>query len=325
MKENSELKRYNIEPIRRLTTEEIEYIASQTTKKMEMMLPEFKGDYVYEQIKKANIYLAKIPNKYTSVNYIVSNNTIYIRGEENIKNINEFMLHEIFHYIQCNGENNPGGMPIQMGLCKFNSYKVKGLAMNEAAIQLIISVILENKQENNNYFDIHIKSIYNKYFPILCALLQQIVYILGYKELLNSMLENSDEFKEKFEEFAGKKAYAFLIEAFDKMMKARDKIAENNRIISNESTNEKKKKILQKQIEIYVKEIQNHFLAIQKLCFTEYFNPLFKSAKNKDDILNIKKEIERYHQHTGSINDKDDFMIYTQNKIRILNKKLKIK
>ena len=323
MEEINELKRYNIKPIRKLTDEEVEFIAVEITKKMETMIPDFKGDYLYEQVKKAKFYLADIPNKYTKVNYIVSNNTIYIRNEENIKMIDEFMFHEIFHYIQCNGENNPGGMPIQMGLCKFKTYKIKGLALNEAATQLVISMIFENKQENNNYFGIQVKSIYNKYFPILCAILQQIVYILGYKELLNSMLQNNDDFKLKFEEFAGKKAYDFLIESFDKMMRARDKIAENNRIMNNEFVSKTKKKILQKQIDIYVKEIQNHFLAIQKLCYTEYFNPLFKKAKNKDDIKKLQEEIEKYHQHTGKINEKDDFMIYVQHKMRILNKKIK--
>ena len=323
MKENNELKRYDIKPIRKLKKEEVEFIATEATKRMETMIPNFKGNYVYEQIQKANFYLADIPNKYTKVNYIVSNNTIYIRNEENIKKVDEFMFHEIFHYIQCNGKNNPGGMPTQMGLCKFHVYKITGLAINEAATQLIISMIFDNKQENNNYFGIQVKSIYNKYFPILCAILQQIVYILGYEELLKSMLQNSDDFEMQFEKFAGKKAYSFLIESFDKMMKARDKIAENNRIIHSEYLSKSKKKILEKQIDICVKEIQNHFFAIQKLCYTEYFNPLFKKAKNKDDIKNLEKEIERYHQHTGKINEKDDFMIYSQNKMRILNKKIK--
>lgn len=83
-----------------------------------------------------------------------------------------------------------------------------------------------------------------------------------------------------------------------------------------------KKRILQKQIDILVKEIQNHFMAIQKLCYTEYFKPLFKKVKNKDDLLKLKEEIEKYHQHTGNINEKDNFMIYIQNQMRKINKKL---
>lgn len=323
MKENAELKRYNIEPIRELNEEEIEYIATEVTKKMETMLPEFNGNHLYEQINNAKMYIARIPNKYTKVNYIVSNNTIYIRGEENIKNIDETMFHEIFHYIQCNQKNNPGGMPEQMGLCKFKAYKIKGLAINEAATQLVISIIFNNKQENNNFFGIQVKSIYNRYFPILCALLQQVIYVLGHKELLNSMLENNDDFQKKFEEFAGRKAYDFLLESFDKMMEARDKIAEKNRILKDKNLNKRKAKILQKQIDILVKEIQNHFFAIQKLCYTEYFNPLFKNVKNKDDILELKEEIQKYHQHTGKVNEKDDFMIYVQNKMHKLNKKIR--
>ena len=40
-------------------------------------------------------------------------------------------------------------MPIRLGLCKFNMYDISGLAINEAVIQLIISVIFEHEQEYN--------------------------------------------------------------------------------------------------------------------------------------------------------------------------------
>ena len=323
MEENKELKRYNIKPIRELTSEEIEYIAKETTKKMETMITDFNGERMYKKIKEARIYLADIPNKFTKVNYIVSENAIYIRGEENIREIDEVMFHEIFHYIQCNKENNEGGMPNQMGLCKFGSYSIKGLALNEAAIQLIISMVFDNKQESNQYFRIQIKSIKNKYFPILCALLQQIIYILGHMPLLTSILENSDDFQIEFEKFAGKDSYNFLLESFDKMMRSRDNIVEKNRMINNKDLDNRKEKIIKKEIEIYVKEIQNHFLAIQKLCYTGYFNPMFKKTRTRKDMNELKKEIEKYHMHTGIVNEKDDFMIYAQKQIRKINKKIK--
>ena len=144
MEKNHELKRYNIKPIRKLNNEEIEYIAETATRKMETMIPEFSGANMYEKLKNANIYLADIPEKYTKVNYIVSTNSIYIRGEENIKKIDEIMFHEIFHYIQCVKDNQGEGMPERMGLCRFKEYRIKGLALNEAAIQLIISMLFEN-------------------------------------------------------------------------------------------------------------------------------------------------------------------------------------
>ena len=323
MEKNHELKRYNIKPIRKLNNEEIEYIAETATRKMETMIPEFSGANMYEKLKNANIYLADIPEKYTKVNYIVSTNSIYIRGEENIKKIDEIMFHEIFHYIQCVKDNQGEGMPERMGLCRFKEYRIKGLALNEAAIQLIISMLFENEQESNNYFGIQIKSIHNKYFPILCALLQQIVYIVGDIPLVTSLLDNSDDFEIVFEELAGEKAYGFLMSAFDKMMQARDKIVENNRIINEQFMQDNKKKLLEKQNKIYVQEIQNHFSAIQKLCYTEYFNKIFKKVKNKEDLSEAKKEVERYYQHIGIINDKDDFMIYIQKKLNKLNKKIK--
>ncbi len=323
MEESNELKRYKIKPIRKLTEEEIEYIATESTKRMETMIVEFDGKNMYDKIKKSTMYLADIPDKFTRVNFILSTNSIYIRDEENLKKIDEVMFHEIFHYIQCNQNYNEDGKLEQMGLCKFGAYNIKGLAINEAALQLIISMIFDEPQENNKYFGIQITSIHNEYFPILCAILQQIVYIIGHIPLLTSILENSDDFQIAFEEFAGSNSYEFLVSSFDKMMKARDKIVENNRIMNEQYLSKGKKDIFKKQNQIYVNEIQNHFLAIQKLCYTKYFNKKLKQIKNKEELQILKEEIEKYHKHVGIINDKDDFMIYIQKHLNKINKKIK--
>lgn len=322
MSENRELKRYHIEPIRALTPKEIEQVVVEVIKKIEAMIVDFDGKYMYNHIIHSKMYLAKIPEKYTNVNYIVSTNSIYIRDEKNIKEIDEIMLHEIFHYIQCNQENNIGAMPEQMGLCKLHGYRITGLAINEVAIQLIISIVFNQKQEHTNYFGIDIDGIQNQSFPILCALLQQITYVLGYKELLKSILENTDDFKEAFEKFAGKKSYDFLRNSFDKMMNARDKIAEDRRILKKEKNN-KNKKLIEKKIEIRTKEIQDHFLAVQKLCYTEYFKPKFKKVKSKEELKSLKEEIAKYHKHIGKVGEKDEFVIYTQRQIQKLNHKFK--
>lgn len=72
-------------------------LAKQITMKMKTMFKDFDREYLYNKIISAKIYLADIPNRFTNVNYIVSTNAIYIRGKENIKNIDEIMFHEIFH------------------------------------------------------------------------------------------------------------------------------------------------------------------------------------------------------------------------------------
>lgn len=323
MDTNRELKRYNINPIRELTRDEKEYIATETIKKIEAMIVEFDGNKMYEHIINSKMFLAKIPNKYTDVNYIISMNAIYIKNEMAMKNIDEIMLHEIFHYIQCNAKNSlEGGMPEQMGLCKFDYYKIKGLAINEVAIQLIISIVFQNKKENTNYFGISVNAIHDKSFPILCALLQQITYILGYKDLLKSILENTDDFEKAFEEFAGEDSYTFLRNSFDKMMQARDFIAQERMTLKN-NPNHKKKKLIEKKIRIYTKEIQNHFLAVQRLCYKEYFKKLFKKVKNREDLTKLQGEIDKYHEHIGKVNNIDEFFLYIQKQIKKINRKIK--
>ena len=42
-------------------------------------------------------------------------------------------------------------------------------------------------------------------------------------------------------------------------------------------------------MKIYAKEIQNYFLAIQKLCYVEYFKKIIKNVKNEEDLEKLKK------------------------------------
>lgn len=322
MEEINELKRYNIKPIRELTHSELEYIAIEVVKKIETMIKDFDGEYVYNNIMNAKMYLAQIPEQYTNVNYIPQPNAIYIRGEENIRNIDEILIHEIIHYIQCNQEGERiAGMPEQMGLCRFGLRKISGLAINEVAIQVIISIIFNNEIVNSEIYGINVNAIKNKPFPIISALFQQVTYIMGYEDLLKSILKNTDDFQDAFERFAGIKSYSFLRQAFDIIMKARDSINENLRLLKTEKDHTKKI-ILEKQIDIYEKQIKEYFLSVQRLCYKEYFGPLIKKVKTKEDLENLKEEIKKYHERTGSVDGKDDFMIYAQKEILKLNKKL---
>lgn len=62
---------------------------------------------------------------------------------------------------------------------------------------------------------------------------------------------------------------------------------------------------------------------MQKLCYTEYFKPLFKKVKSKEDLKALKEEIIRYGSHIGQVGEKNEFVIYTQKQIQKLDKKFK--
>lgn len=90
------------------------------------------------------MYYAEIPEGLSQANYIYKNSTMYFLNNINLDEMNEFVFHECIHIIQEN--KNKKNQIVKMGLCSINDITVTGMALNEAAIQYMISKVLKNKK-----------------------------------------------------------------------------------------------------------------------------------------------------------------------------------
>lgn len=70
--------------------------------------------------------------------------SLHFSKDKDVFNIDEFILHEGIHRIQDKRKKN--GNLMSLGLCRFTDTKVKGLYLNEAAVQYIVSSILEKEK-----------------------------------------------------------------------------------------------------------------------------------------------------------------------------------
>ena len=198
-------------------------------------------------------------------------------------------MHECIHFIQSINCSE------KMGLCDFSS----GLAINEAAVQLMASEANMEQASEVKYFDITLNTISPNYYPLECALLNQITYFTGTYPLYHSILFGNDIFKNTFITKFGKKAYNYLVKNLDKLLTFEDEL--NMLAMELSYANSPRKiKSLNKFIEIQKTEISNLFYKIQnyiiKACFTHEFNTI----RNSTDLYEFKQMLYNYKNIIGS-------------------------
>ena len=86
----------------------------------------------------------------------------------------------------------------RLGLFTFKGSKPTGMALNEAAVQLLASNILENTFETATYYDITFSTVSPNCYPLLCNLIYQMAYVTGEEVLFESTFNSNDHFKNKF-------------------------------------------------------------------------------------------------------------------------------
>ena len=144
MKIKRELKKLGIKPIEELSVQERTSIAERVaTKLVSLNVPGITHNEILEKLFSAKMYTSEISKNLGKVKYFYQNKTIYFDKIVNLFELDENILHECIHYIQDKREKTK-----KMGLCTFEQYKVRGMALNEIGITYISNKLL--KQNNNN-------------------------------------------------------------------------------------------------------------------------------------------------------------------------------
>ena len=151
----AELKREGIEVIKTLDTFSVITIAKNVSTKLVLAFPEQNLDYndLFIKLSRLNMYIAKMPNNIACAKYYYKNFSIYFSDKIDFSKIDAYAIHECIHYLQelRDEKNNL----IHLGLCDFTSSKLPGMALNEAAVQLMSSKALNEKIDTVKYFDSH--------------------------------------------------------------------------------------------------------------------------------------------------------------------------
>ena len=234
MSVESDLKKDGIVVTQKLDTLTINSIARNISLKICKTFPQYglNQNELFIKLSRLNMYKAKIPEGMAEANYFYKNTSIYFNEHIADEDLEEFAVHECIHYLQ--EVKDKRNYLLRMGLCDYTEFKIYGLGLNEAAVQLMASKINGFPKEYVKYFGINFETISPSYYPLECQLVSQMAYLIGEDVLFESTLRSNDNFKIKFSESTSPKTFMAIQNAIDDILNNEENIIKlNNKIVRN--------------------------------------------------------------------------------------------
>lgn len=280
---NKYFKQLNIEPIDEIDIREKCEFANRAA--MVIVDKFYDLDYlkIVDIIQHTQMYTAKIPNNLSPVNYSYLDGILYISEKLELDINNEFVLHEVIHRLQ--EYRNKKNKLLQLGLCDILETSIKGLALNEAAVQYIVKKVLNGENEIVEVYGIKIPTISKNYYPILTNLIEQMIFAVGENILVDSTLNSNNEFKYSAIDLMGESTYYEIQNNFDKIMDVK------NQILKNEN---------QTNVKENIDLIKRIYIETQHKILTSYFNKELKAVKDIDQLKVFGDKLLKYRNLIGS-------------------------
>lgn len=314
----NELKKDGIKVIKQLDVLSTTLVAKFVAEKFIAFFPFSHFNYadLFCTIASLNMYIADIPEGMSEANYFYKNSSIYFKQGLSIEEMKELTIHEFIHHFQ--EIKDEKGNLYRLGLCDFTGIKIHGMALNEAAVQLIASKILKKEEEVVKYYGIEFSTFTPSYYPLLCNLISQMAYVVGEVVLFDSTLYSNDRFKNAFIRLTSDSTFRQVEKGFDKILKAEEKIIITTSRLQKEELNEKEVAKASSQIGICKKVIQDTFIKTQNRIFTSYFNKSLQNLYSVQDIEDFRKKLYCYKDLLGTTDNYsyfNDYYIYLMSKL----------
>ncbi len=282
---NKYFKELNIVPISEVDIREKCEFANKTA----MVIADKFADYnldclkIVDVLQHTEIYISKTPKNLSPINYSYLDGKMYISDKIKLDPNNEFVLHEAIHRIQ--EYRNKKDKLLQLGLCDVMETKIRGLALNEAAIQYIVQRILNGESKIIDIYGMKVPTLSKNYYPILTNLIQQITFLIGEDKLVDSTFNSNNEFKYETIDMLGEDTYNSIENSFEQILEAK------NGLIKNKEQN---------TIDKNIESIKKIYIDIQNKIMTSYFNKEFKRIKSMEQLNSFSAKLVNYKDYIGS-------------------------
>ena len=316
----SDLRKEGIEVIKQLNTIKVNSIAASISKKLVDSFPEQNFNYheIFTKISRLNMFIAKIPNG-VAAKYFYKNSSIYFSENSDLNNISDVAIHECIHSLQ--SEIDSKGKLLKLGLCDFTDIKLSGMALNEAAVQLMTMKCTKAKFDTVKYFDIEFLSNSPDYYALECSLVRQMAYITGEYVLYNSTLYGNDNFKNKFITLTSKEDFEIIKNNINSIMYLEDELnsilekIQNSDVVTSETARLVKKSTKLKE------KIKFGFITTQNRIFTSFFDKSFQTLYTPKSMENFRNALYNYRNFIGVSDDYTFFNDYYKDKMAALEEK----
>ena len=283
------IKKEGLENIQKLDTLQINKIASFISNTLCEAFPELhlSQSDLFIQISRLNMYKAKMPDG-SSAKYVYGNSEIYFNEELDFDNIDIPAIHECIHYLQETKDSK--GKLLKLGLYDLSTEL--GLAVNEAAVQLIATRSKIARYESVTYYGMSFTTESPEYYPLECALLSQMVYFTGNEPMYFSTLYGNAMFEKEFKNASIGTAYENILLELDKLLYVENDLnALAQKLLVEDHS---KSKLLQFQIENKKKSIISHCLKTQNMIIETCFKKRFQEIQTFDDIRDFEETMEDF-------------------------------
>ncbi len=319
-----DLKREGIEIITSMDTLTINNLAKNIADTLSKNFPELNLDTksLFMRISRLNMYFAKLPQG-VSAKYFYKNKTIYFSCNIEQKDLANVAIHECIHYLQEKTEKN--GEIIRLGLCDYTDGNLPGTGLNEAAVQLMAAKCAGNKYENEKYFDIEISTNTPTYYPLECALVKQMAYVIGENVLFDSTLNANNNFKDQYISLTSERTFYIIQKNIDLLVENQEKLEMIYSDLQEFDTDEYFAKKCIKEIEKQKQKIRELFLGTQRLILTSYFDNAINLTYTPKLIENYRNKLYSFKNLLGNVEGDSFYNDYYIDKMMQLEKRYDIK
>ncbi len=321
MSVETDLRKDGIEVIRKLDTLQINSIANNIATKLCETFPEYNlnQNELFIRLSRLDMYRAKMPEGMAEANYFYKNTSIYFNEHIPDDDLEEFAVHECIHYLQ--EVKDKRNYLIRMGLCDYTEFKIYGLGLNEAAVQLMASKVNGIPKEYVKYFGISFETISPSYYPLECCLVNQLAYLVGEDVLFESTLNSNDNFKQAFADATSPKVFMAIQNAIDEILYHEEDIIKLNNKIANIDDRNKKVDGMLKKIDELKSEISLIFFRTQNLIISSYFDNSFNKITNLEEVESYRRKLYTFKDYLGSSEGYTFFNDYYVSKMEQLEEK----
>ncbi len=297
----STLRKEGIEVIKKLDTFGVNSISRKIADTLCNAFPEHDMQYdnLINCISSLKMYVAIFENNLIGAKYFCKNNSIFFNAKFSIEENDMFCLHECIHFLQDTyfSESN------QTYLGLYNLSKNSGIALNEASVQLMACEALGKQAEEVKYYDINLSTTSPTYYPLECALLQQVSYFTGTYPIYHSTLHSNDVFKNTLTALSDEQTYKKLQINMDKILSLETELEfYTNELAASECKIRRINK-LNSIIDEYKQEISKTFFATQNLIISHCFSKEFHDIRDVEGLRNFKNRLYEFKKLIAYNND----------------------
>lgn len=291
------LKKEGISNICELDSKKIRTISTDIAIKLCLAFPEhnFNRQQLFNSFCRLNMYTASMPKDSSGAKYVAETNSIYFNEDIDFTSVPDTAMHECIHYLQ-------NTLSFAKSSFVGNHDFFSELALNEAAVQLMASEANMSNVVEEKYYDILLKTNSPDYYPLECALVNELVYFTGSYPLYHSVLYDSDIFKNTFIAKFNKKMYEKISRQLNKLLSLENELYYYIKELEHtEKIHDIKE--LNSIISTQKQSITKMFFAIQNYIIRNCFTYEFNSIRNAEDLHDFKNKLYNFKNVMGTSNN----------------------